>query len=375
MTDQGVPYAADAAPGDEPRLQVEVPRQGLTVWMWLPAALVLTVGMFLLLESRREARLGKTFDQGRSSLILESPPPLAIPSPPERRLELVHAPVGGPPTQADRTFTPRVFPTQYLPPVQTTYRPVQRPADDVYAPPRYNISGPPASSGITSSATGGAMVVDLTTGKSATINGTGESGLADDDDAVRATLIRNRSALVQQGVVIPAVLETPLDSDRPGMARAIVSQDIRGFDGTRVLIPRGSRLIGEFKADTSSNMRRILVTWSRLIRPDGVAIRIASPSTDVLGGAGIPGSVNTHFLQRFAGAVLQSTLVAGVNLVSQLPRNGSGIYVGLPGQISQVGQDLVPDTKRPPTIKVKAGAEIAIFVAHDLDFGGTPEVR
>ena len=53
------------------------------------------------------------------------------------------------------------------------------------------------------------------------------------------------------GAVIAAVLETPLNSDRPGLARAVVSKDARSFDGTRVLIPRGSRLIGEFKADAN----------------------------------------------------------------------------------------------------------------------------
>jgi type IV secretion system protein VirB10 len=78
-----------------------------------------------------------------------------------------------------------------------------------------------------------------------------------------------------------------------------------------VLIPRGSRLIGEFKADNMPGKRRVLVTWNRLIRPDGVAIRIASPATDALGGAGIAGAVNTHWMERFASAVLQSALTVG----------------------------------------------------------------
>ena len=73
----------------------------------------------------------------------------------------------------------------------------------------------------------------------------------------------------------------------------------------RVLVPRGSRLIGEYRSDVRSGQKRVLVQWTRLIRPDGLAIRIGSPAADQLGSAGIPGRVNTHFVARFASAVLQ----------------------------------------------------------------------
>jgi type IV secretion system protein VirB10 len=218
-------------------------------------------------------------------------------------------------------------------------------------------------------------VVDLTSGNGASVNGSaGAAATEAGDDAVRATIIRNRGSIIPQGAIIAAVLETPLDSDRPGLARAITSQDVRSFDGSRVLIPRGSRLIGEFKADTSAGLRRVLVTWNRLIRSDGVAIRIGSPVTDAMGGAGVPGRVNTHFWERFSSAVLQSALTIGVNLAS-LPRDSGAVYVGLPATAAQVGQALVPQNQRPPTVKVREGAQIAVLVARDLDFGGTPPVR
>ena len=207
-------------------------------------------------------------------------------------------------------------------------------------------------------------------------SGEGATLAANGDDTARATLIRNRASVMPQGAILAAVLETPLNSDRPGLARAVVSQDGRCFDGSRVLIPRGSRLIGEFKPDVSPGLRRILVTWTRLIRPDGVAIRIASPGADALGGAGVPGAVNTHFGEKFANAVLQSALAVGVNIASQVPlRGGSPVYVTLPGQVAQASQAMVPTNSRVPTVKVREGAEIAVLVARDLDFSGTPAVR
>jgi type IV secretion system protein VirB10 len=244
------------------------------------------------------------------------------------------------------------------------------------APPRPAPPSPPS----------GSLIVDLTGGQGAAINGTGgtttppaganAASVAQNDEAVRATIIKGRASIIPQGAIIDAVLETPLNSDRPGLARAIVSHDARGFDGTRVLIPRGSRLVGEFRASNAPGLSRVLVTWTRLIRPDGVAIRIGSPATDPLGGAGVAGSVNTHFLERFAGAALQSALAIGVNLASQAQANGtSAIYLGLPAQASQLGQQLVPNVNRPPTVKVREGTQVAILVARDLDFAGTPAVK
>src|SRR3546814_2996545 len=80
----------------------------------------------------------------------------------------------------------------------------------------------------------------------------------------------NRSTTVPQGTLIPAVLETAFNSTGSGFARALVQRDIYGFDGARVLIPLGSRLIGEYASDTSPGQKRAFVTWTRIIRPAGV---------------------------------------------------------------------------------------------------------
>jgi type IV secretion system protein VirB10 len=167
------------------------------------------------------------------------------------------------------------------------------------------------------------------------------------------------------------VLETALDSTRPGLARALVSRDVRGFDGSRVLIPRGSRLIGEYRSEAAPGQRRALVNWIRLIRPDGVTIAIGSPASDTLGRAGIRAKVNTHFFERFAGAILQSALDIGVNLAS---RAGNGTTVILPGTFQGAPQ-IVQPSQITPTLKVRPGTSISIFAARDLDFSSAENRR
>src|SRR5581483_1522469 len=118
-------------------------------------------------------------------------------------------------------------------------------------------------------------------------------------DVASATVMTDPANTVVEGVLIPAVLETAINSDLPGYARAIVSQDVRSFDGSKVLIPRASHLIGQYKSGIANGQKRAYVLWSRLIRPDGASVALGSPSTDLSGKTGIAGDVDSHFFARF----------------------------------------------------------------------------
>ena len=135
-----------------------------------------------------------------------------------------------------------------------------------------------------------------------------------------------------------------------------------------MLIPRGSRLIGEYRSDVQPGQHRALVNWFRLIRPDGITIAIGSPAGDPLGRGGIRASVNSHFFQRFAGALLQSALDIGVNLAAS--RVGGSTVVVLPGAVQSSAGQVIQPQQITPTLTVRQGTSISIFVARDLDFTG-----
>lgn len=187
----------------------------------------------------------------------------------------------------------------------------------------------------------------------------------------KAWRIGDPSKVVPQGTVIPAVLETAINSDLPGYTRAIVSRDIRSFDGTTVLIPRGSRLVGQYKSGLTTGETRAFIIWDRLIRPDGLSVQLASPATDDLGQAGSSGSVDNHFAKRFGASILLS-IVNG--LASGLSKSSSTIVIGSSTEASSIAnQALSANVAIPPTIRVPQGTPIEVFAARDLDFGlGTP---
>ncbi|MFM8374747.1 MAG: TrbI/VirB10 family protein [Phenylobacterium sp.] len=188
-------------------------------------------------------------------------------------------------------------------------------------------------------------------------------------DGARATQMRDLGRVVPQGTLISAVLESAINSDLPGAVRGVVSRDVRSFDGSRVLIPRGSRLVGQYKSAASIGQTRAFVVWSRIISPTGVTIDIASPAVDRLGRGGVEGQVDNHFIERFGASILLTVLNAGVTAAANSNSGGGNttLILGLPGQAGQAMAGLVP-RDIPATLEVDPGAAIQVYVARDLDF-------
>jgi len=178
----------------------------------------------------------------------------------------------------------------------------------------------------------------------------------------------NPATTVAQGTMIPAILETAIDTDVPGFVRAVVSQDVRSFDGARVLVPRSSRLVGQYQSGLQSGQRRAYVIWTRLIRPDGVSVNLASPATSFDGTAGLEGRVNSHFFQRFGSAMLLS-VIGGLTTVAS---GGASVILG--GGQTAASTALQQDGQRPPTVRVRMGEPIRVFTARDLDFSQAPRL-
>jgi type IV secretion system protein VirB10 len=175
------------------------------------------------------------------------------------------------------------------------------------------------------------------------------------------------SMRVIEGAVIPAVLETALNSDLPGYARAVVTRDVRGFNGSHVLVPRGSRLIGQYKAGVALGQSRAFVIWTRLIRPDGATVELSSPATDALGRGGLDGDVDRHFFQRFGGAILLSLLNIGGSAIAD-STDTTVVIAGARAGTDAVGQTFAADSQIGPTVKVPQGSPVRVFVSQDIDF-------
>jgi type IV secretion system protein VirB10 len=348
---------------------------GAELWIVAGGAAALGLTVFLWLNSHRAQETHELAAHERAAgAAATATAPAATPPPEVSAMEAASRAVAvppppPPPEPAPRptpTFTPIIMPSPVPAPV---FRPPSR--SPVLVVDLDDTAG--AAAGPVPGIRGGAAPPAAAGG------GGGEHLNSDEQFAARvsgqeaprskATLLRGKSLVVAQGSTIPGVLETALDSDLPGFARAVVSRDVRSFDGSAVLIPRGSRVIGEYRSAASQGQSRAFVIWSRVLRPDGVSIQIGSPATDPLGRAGLSGKVDTHFLQEFSGAILLSVINIGTAALTSAP--STTVVVGSSGGVSGLGASVsaLAPTVIPPTIKVAQGTPIRIFVARDLDFG------
>lgn len=191
---------------------------------------------------------------------------------------------------------------------------------------------------------------------------------------VSAKQLPHPTLTVPAGEMIPATLETAINSELAGMARAITMRDVYALSGNRLLIPKGSMLVGQFNTNLSQGQSRIFVVWNRVQLASGVVVTLNSPSSDAIGRSGQAADYSDrHFFERFGSGVLLSVLggyaaIGGVsgqdeyNSVSQYRMN-------IAGNLQQTGAQAVQrDMKIAPTLQVNQGTQITVFVARDLDF-------
>ncbi|UWU26027.1 type IV secretion system protein VirB10 (plasmid) [Rhizobium sp. CB3060] len=207
---------------------------------------------------------------------------------------------------------------------------------------------------------------------------------AQDIETAKATRNDRIDALIPQGTLIRGVLETAIQSDLPGMVRAVISTDVYSFDGRRILLPKGTMLTGEYKSGIARGQTRVLIVWTRALRADGTSVALGSYGADDLGRSGLPGIVDKHYLERFgAASVLSlvggvSSFIAGLNTdgsssTSSSSSTASDAQSQAQQTISQTMAEMANTALKdsiniPPTIYVDQGSQIVVFVRRDLDF-------
>lgn len=186
----------------------------------------------------------------------------------------------------------------------------------------------------------------------------------------RAQRLGGQDRLVAQGTLIQATLETAISSELPGMIRAVVAEPVWSFDGSKIVIPQGSRLIGRYSAETRLGQERVLAAWTRLIRPDGASIALGSPASDALGQAGVTGDVDSRFGERFGAAALVSILSGIAGFTDDVIDEAAGaeIDIDVSGPQSAARSAFEQYLTLKPIIRVPPGAKISVFVARDLVF-------
>lgn len=195
--------------------------------------------------------------------------------------------------------------------------------------------------------------------------------------AAKASRLSNLDFLLPQGTMIDCGMATRLVSSQAGMISCFTTQAVRSASGRVVLIDAGTQITGYQQGVLSQGQPRIAVAWSRMLSREGVVIGLNSPGTGPLGEAGLDGHIDTHFAERFGGAIMVSLISDfGAALVNN---NGSDSTVRL-DNTSSAAQDAVTTVLEnsiniPPTLYRNQGGRVGIYVARDLDFSTVYDLR
>lgn len=181
---------------------------------------------------------------------------------------------------------------------------------------------------------------------------------------------------VKAGAVLPALLITGINSDLPGQLTAQIRENVYDtVTGNYLLIPQGTKLIGEYDSQIAFGQERVLVVWTRLIMPNGNSLSLEGmPGIDLSGYAGVTGRVNNHYGKLIAGVVLGSIIGAGAQVATggqgapNVPPSFEQLAVsGAAQNINQAGQAITQkNLNRQPTIEVSPGDKINVFVTKDM---------
>ena len=170
---------------------------------------------------------------------------------------------------------------------------------------------------------------------------------------------------------IPIVLYTEIKSDLASeKVLALVESDVYAAHGRKILIPRGSKAIGEYKPLSEQGEERLQVTWSRIITPEGINIKLNAETGDQEGASGVAGEVDNRLYDKYGTALLFSALSAvahlSVDTNSESQANAAEALTNEFGTVT--AESLRNSFDVIPRIRIPKGARLNISVLTDVWF-------
>ena len=173
---------------------------------------------------------------------------------------------------------------------------------------------------------------------------------------------------IYEGSFLEAIMATQLTGDFPGPVLAVVSVPFYSADRQRILVPRGTRIVGSAQAVTNQDQARLGIGFHRLIFPDGSWVSLQFRGLNQLGEGALKDQINRHYLSMFvavgAVGVLSGLTAAGGNPYeggTQAMRSGAGQGLG-----QAATRILDRFLNRMPTITIRAGHRLRVWFTSDV---------
>jgi type IV secretory pathway VirB10-like protein len=173
-----------------------------------------------------------------------------------------------------------------------------------------------------------------------------------------------------EGTVLEGVVTNHIDGGFSGPIMVSLTTDLYSHDHQQLLLPQGTRLLGDVQSVGNAQQRKMFVTFHRAICPDGFSLEFAKYiGLDQIGTTGLATKVNHGYLQAFAAAAA----IGGLGGLAQIGNGGSvldpsvQIRNGISEQSAVEGEQVLNHfLNRLPIITLKEGSRARVYIGTDL---------
>ena len=175
---------------------------------------------------------------------------------------------------------------------------------------------------------------------------------------------------VFEGTVLEGVVTNHVDGGFAGPILVMLTTDYYSHDHQQLLMPQGTRLIGNVQSVGNAQQRKMFVTFHRAVCPDGFSLDLDKYiGLDPIGTTGLATNVDHGYLQAFGAAAA----VGGLGGLAQIGNSGSilspstQIQNGISSQSAQEAEQILNHfLNRLPIITLKEGSRARVYIGRDI---------
>jgi type IV secretion system protein VirB10 len=183
--------------------------------------------------------------------------------------------------------------------------------------------------------------------------------------------INGKKYVLFEGTILEALLINRLDGSFSGPVGCLLSTNVYSHDRQHILIPSGSKILGETKKVDTSGQARLAVVFHRLIMPDGFSVNLDQfQGLDQEGATALKDRVNNHYVRIFGTSLALGVLggVAQLGTASTLNTSATDrIREGFGTGMASAGEHILDKFLNVlPTVTIREGSRIKIYLSNDL---------
>ena len=186
-----------------------------------------------------------------------------------------------------------------------------------------------------------------------------------------ANAAAGQTYLLFEGTILETVLINRLDGGFAGPVECLLSTDVYSNDRQHLLIPAGSKLLGETKKVDTFGQTRLAVLFHRVLMPDGYSVSLDQfKGLNQIGDTGLRDQVNNHYLRIFGVSLAVGALgaVAEADTAGSLVASGTDrMRQGFAQSTAQSSAQILDKFLNVlPTVTIREGHRVKVYLAGDL---------